>query len=431
MLGHYPKNDGINAFLDIISSNVVFKEDVKAMEKLIWEGRGTLDEFEDWSNPDQWIKKKLTGIPAQTADLIWNKSRKVINPRYAHHVVRVIEKKTLVDINEEGKYVINNTGLDFLLNPEGDTVREIDLEEGFAYMLLILAERPGLKAPDIISVWSYFVKEVAPQWKTKKSIADLYRRRISNLRDRGMAEMRKFRWYITEKGKSYLDNFDESRLIPLKPVDTVGLSPEKEPRRPKAREASDHDLTQLRLVELGYLMGFAVYVARSDKSKKIKGVELAEYEIGELPARGLSRELKRRMANIDIIWFDADTFLPVAFIEIENTTGFNKNLTKINDLLSEIPPGYAHSAGVYIIGYHKDREQAEDIMFGPTFAPLEGRCREYKFISVEEVAIEYESFEPRLKREFDKIEKAKEEIQKRKEYIEKLKERKFSLFALS
>jgi hypothetical protein len=429
MLALYPKNQEITAYLDVIDNNKVKVAAVKEMERQIKAGQGTVGDFVDWKAPDEWINKRLTGIGREMGSLFWKASGKVINPRYTEPIRWVVEKKELVIVNAGDFYEITERGKDFLSNHEGKTVREIDLEEGFAYLLSILSENPGLKAPGIMPFWNDFVRKVAPTWQAKSSIRDLYMRRISNLRERGMSIMEKFHWFITEKGKSYLNKFDTDKFLPLRSV--VTPKTKKVARAPKAREASDHDLAQLRLVELGYLMGFAVYVAKSDKSKKVKGVELAEYEIGELPARGLSRELKRRMANIDIIWFDADTFLPVAFIEIETTTGFNKNLTKINDLLSEIPPGYAHSAGVYIIGYRKDREQAEDIMFGPTFAPLEGRCREYKFISVEEVAIEYEGFEPRLKREFDKIEKAKEEIQKRKEYIEKLKERKFSLFALS
>ncbi len=429
MLPWYPKNEAIESFLVIVSENDVSPERIKRTERAIYSHQGEVGRFKDWKNPSEWIPNILRDIEKETALLFWRKSDGLINPRYIGPIRKAAEKKRLVKTNVNGYYSITERGLDFVNEPTGETVREIDLEEGFVYMLFILAERPGLKAPDIISSWSEFVKRVAPKWKTKKSIADLYRRRISNLRDRGMAEMRKFHWFITEKGESYLSKFNTSNLIPLRPVDTPET--EKEPRVPKVREASDHDFTQLRLVELGNLIGYAVYVARSDKSKTIGGIPLAKYALETLPAAGLSKELEKRMVNIDLIWFNKENLMPIAFIEIETSTGFTGNLRKINDLLSKTPPGYVHSAGVYIIGYDKDRGQAEEIMFGPTFAPLERRCREYKFISVEEVANEYENLGPRLKRESDKIDKAKEEIQKRRENIKKLRDGKFTLFALS
>jgi hypothetical protein len=108
-----------------------------------------------------------------------------------------------------------------------------------------------------------------------------------------------------------------------------------------------------------------------------------------------------------------------------------KNLQKINDLLSEMPPGYARSAGVYIVGYDKDRGEAEKIMWGDAFRRLDGRCREYKFVNVEEVATVYKNLKSRLDLQFQKIKEAEEEIEKRKKNIEKIKDGKFSLFALS
>lgn len=426
MIPWYPTNSEVRSFLTIIAENDIYRKDLMAMERAINAKTGSVGDFADWKNPEVWINDKLTGNEKETALLIWNGSGNVINPRYLDEPRRVVEKKLLSIVDENGLYRLTKSGVDFLNDPIGNTVKQIDLGEGLVFILYIFSEKPGLQRKYILPIWVSYLNKVAPKWKAESSITDLLSCRFKNLRERGLAERKGLKWFITNVGKTYLNKFDLKEFGPLPEVRTV----EEPPARP-GREASDHDLTQLRLVELGYLMGFVVYVARSDKSKKIRGVKLSKYEIGELPARGLSRELKKRMANIDIIWFVPDTFLPVAFIEIETTTGFNKNLTKINDLLSEIPPGYAHSAGVYIIGYGSDREQAEDIMFGPTFAPLERRCREYKFISVKEVANEYENLGPRLKRESDKIDKAREEIKKRLENIMKLRDAKFSLFALS
>ena len=311
MLPLYPKNQEIEAYLEIVRKNRVATPTVKEMERQIKESQGTVGDFVDWKDPDKWIKERLSGIAKEMAILFWEESDRVINPRYAYPIRWVIEKKELVNENAGGFYELTERGNDFAIYRKGKTVRDIDLEEGIVYLLFILSENPGLKAPGIMPFWVNFVSKVAPKWEAESSIRDLYMRRISNLRERGMAEMRKFHWFIKEKGESYLTEFDTNKFIPLRPVDIP--EKEKEVRAPKVREASDHDLAQLRLVELGYLMGFAVYVARSDKSKKIRGVELAKYEIGELPAKGLSRELKKRMANIDIIWFEKEIEKPLAF----------------------------------------------------------------------------------------------------------------------
>jgi hypothetical protein len=312
------------------------------------------------------------------------------------------------------------------------TVREIDLVEGLVKILHILAEKGGMWKKDIYPYWKSFITKVAPEWESENSIKDLLSRRAVNLKERDYLVSDKNVWGVTDSALNYLRLFNKVELGPIPRVPKVPEAEVKEPLvKSTKKEASDHDLTQLRLAELGYLMNFSVYVAASDKSKKVGAVEITKFDMGELPATGLSRELQKSMRNIDLIWFDKEIFIPKAFIEIETTTGFVKNLQKINDLLSEMPPGYAHSAGVYIVGYDRDREEAEKIMWGDAFRRLDGRCREYKFVNVEEVATVYKNLKSRLDLQFQKIKEAEEEIEKRKKNIEKIKDGKFNLFALS
>lgn len=425
MIPWYPTNGEIRSLLKIIAGNDISRKSFTAMQRAINAKTGSVSAVVNWKNPDVWINDKLKGNEKETALLIWNGSGNVINPRYLDEPRRVVEKKRLTIVDENGLYRLTEYGVDFLKDPKGNAVREIDLEEGLVFILYIFSEKPGLQRKYILPVWENYLKKVAPKWKAESSITDLLSCRFRNLRERGLAKREGFNWFLTNEGGLYLKLFDLKKLGPIAEVAT-----EKEPGTPPARQVSDHDLTQIRLAELGYLMDFSVYVAASDKSKKVGAVELAKFDMGELPARGLSRELQKSMANIDLIWFDKKD-LPKAFIEIETSTGFVRNLRKINDLLSEIPPGYAHLAGVYIIGYEKDREEAEKIMWGDTFKRLEGRCREYKFIGVEEVATEYKKLKSRLDLQFRKIKEAEEEIEKRKKNIEKIKDGKFGLFALS
>jgi hypothetical protein len=299
MLPLYPKNREIEAYLEIIRTNRISSGAVKEMERQIKDSQGTIGNFVDWKYPDKWIDERLTGVGKETANLFWENSEKVINPRYTKPIRWVIEKKGLVNISNEGYYELSVRGRSFIKG--GEVLRYVDYEEGLAYILFILSNKPGLKRRGLIPIWKRYVKKIAPEWDKPSSIADLLSRRLSNLRDRGLLKREGFNWFITEEGDSYIKSLDVSkfgRITYDTPIEGGKIS--------KGREASDHDLTQLRLVELGYLMGFAVYVARSDKSKGVRGVKLADYEIGELPAKGLSRELKDAMANIDIIWFEPE-----------------------------------------------------------------------------------------------------------------------------
>jgi hypothetical protein len=432
MLSLYPKYSLVRAYLAIIGRESVMVQDIKEMEREISAQKGTVGDFTDWKDPSIWIPERLEGVSRRIAQVLFEKSDKLLNPRYTEPIRWFIEKKDLVFVNNDGSFSLTGQGKDFATNREGMTVREIDLVEGLVKILHILAEKGGMWKKDIYPYWKSFVNRLAPEWETENSIKDLLSRRAVNLKERDYLISEKNVWGVTDAALNYLRLFNKEELgrVPRMPK-----IPEAEVKKPLVKstkkEASDHDLTQLRLAELGYLMGFAVYVARSDKSKEVRGVKLAEFEIGELPAKGLSRELKDAMANIDIIWFEPEVYTPVAFIEIETTTGFVRNLQKINDLLSEMPPGYARSAGVYIVGYDKDRGEAEKIMWGDAFRRLDGRCREYKFVNVGEVATEYKNLKSRLDLQFQKIKEAEEEIEKRKKNIEKIKEGKFGLFALS
>jgi restriction system protein len=50
----------------------------------IWEQTGTPQNPVDWSDPDTWIKDRLSGNLQATAKKIWNQSGKTLNPRHAY-----------------------------------------------------------------------------------------------------------------------------------------------------------------------------------------------------------------------------------------------------------------------------------------------------------------------------------------------------------
>ena len=62
----------------------VQKENVRELIKEILEHTGTPQNPVDWSDPDTWIGKRLTGQHQELARRIWEGTHKTVNPRHVY-----------------------------------------------------------------------------------------------------------------------------------------------------------------------------------------------------------------------------------------------------------------------------------------------------------------------------------------------------------
>jgi len=135
-----------------------------------------------------------------------------------------------------------------------------------------------------------------------------------------------------------------------------------------------HTEIQYELLTLGMEMGFDVWVARNDKSKKWKGKPLGEMGrmVSELPTQ-FNEVTNRTIELIDVLWLKGNSI--VAAFEVECTTAVYSGLLRMSDLLA-LQPNL--EINLFLVAPDERREKVEQEILRPTFAlkekPLAGIC---------------------------------------------------------
>jgi hypothetical protein len=97
-----------------------------------------------------------------------------------------------------------------------------------------------------------------------------------------------------------------------------------------------HTEIQYELLTLGVDMGYAVWVARNDKSKTWKGVTFSSIpEILEVLPTQFNEATNKTIELIDVLWLKGNSI--VAAFEIEHTTSVYSGLLRMSDLLALQP----------------------------------------------------------------------------------------------
>ena len=183
---------------------------IKAMVKAISEQAGTPRKPVDWSRPDSWIHKRLSGDSANLADRIWQESDQQINPRYIYGSYLFINSSGLLEDNVFGVYQISARGQAFLDN-DPKILRELDNNEGLPQLLGILAGKSAARRRDLLPEWRDFLREHS-RFGTQATIRDTLRRRLRNLAERDFVSRAGVTYTITKKGLDYAEQFTRADL---------------------------------------------------------------------------------------------------------------------------------------------------------------------------------------------------------------------------
>ena len=132
---------------------------VVGMIKAIADQTGTIRKPVDWSDPDSWIGRRLSGEVGDLAHRIWQESGNRINPRYVYDAYLFIINKGLLDINIFGEYQLTALGLAFTENDE-KTLSDLDQSEGLPRLLVILAGMDAPKRSDLIPAWRDYLRNI-------------------------------------------------------------------------------------------------------------------------------------------------------------------------------------------------------------------------------------------------------------------------------
>jgi len=183
---------------------------IKKMLKTIEEQTGTPRHPVDWTDPESWIHKRLSGETAELATRIWQKSNHEVNPRHVYGPYLFINNNSLLADNVFGVYQLTPRGQAFLDN-DPKILAEIDDNEGIPNLLGILAGKTTAKRRDLLPEWSDFLREHS-HFGTQATIRDTLRRRLNNLVERGYASREGVTYLITKKGLEYTEQFTRADL---------------------------------------------------------------------------------------------------------------------------------------------------------------------------------------------------------------------------
>jgi restriction system protein len=183
---------------------------IKKMLKTIEGQTGTPRHPVDWTDPESWVQKRLSGKSAVLAQRIWQESNNEVNPRHVYGSYLFINNNGLLADNVFGVYQITPRGQAFLDN-DPKLLAEIDDNEGIPHLLRILAGKTTARRRDLLPEWSDFLREHS-HFGTQATIRDTLRRRLNNLVERGYVSREGVTYLITKKGLDYAELFTQADL---------------------------------------------------------------------------------------------------------------------------------------------------------------------------------------------------------------------------
>jgi restriction system protein len=188
----------------------VSRSTIKTMLKSIDEQTGTPRQPVDWTKPESWIKKRLTGESAVLAERIWQESNHKVNPRHVYGSYLFINNNGLLNNNVFGVYQTTPRGQAFLAS-DPKLLAEIDDQEGLPHLLRIFAGKTTARRRDLLPEWSDFLREHS-HFGTQATIRDTLRHRLNNLVERGYVTREGVTYLITKKGLDYAEQFTQTDL---------------------------------------------------------------------------------------------------------------------------------------------------------------------------------------------------------------------------
>lgn len=106
-----------------------------------------------------------------------------------------------------------------------------------------------------------------------------------------------------------------------------------------AAQASDHTHTEIQgwLRDLGFALGFRVWIASNDRSRSFSGGRLGDNCLAKLPAWLEDSGAADSIRLIDVLWLDAEGERVEASFEVEHSTSIYSGIVRMLDLALGLP----------------------------------------------------------------------------------------------
>jgi len=186
----------------------------RTMYDAIREQRGSPKEQEDWTAPDDWIPERLSGSEQALALRIWRESNHELNPRYLRGTWYLATKHRLLDRGHDDILRVTGRGQEFLSDPQGAIVAEIDSYEGLLSILQLVAEHGPGRRSELLPHFTAFCQGFT-SYRSETVIKGALYDRLVNLIERGYVVRRAQTYEISDHGLAYFETW--ARLIPGPP----------------------------------------------------------------------------------------------------------------------------------------------------------------------------------------------------------------------
>ena len=187
------------------------RKQVTGLQTTINRLRGNREEAVDWTNPADWIPKRLEGNNRELAQAIWNQSNGV-NPGHTYGHWLLAQRYNLVRDDCEGRLRLTKAGQGFHDQPGSEVESAVDEAEGLIKLLSIVADSGPVRARSLVGEWSdYLLRHSAIL--AESTIKDTMRRRLNNLLARGLVERKGSLYSATPDGLTYLEKTGDGASV--------------------------------------------------------------------------------------------------------------------------------------------------------------------------------------------------------------------------
>ena len=304
----FPSYTYVRGLLSVLDN--LPRSDIQGLLNSLAELRGTPQEPEDWSDPDEWIERKLQGNSRNLAKAIWDKSHHRVNPRHLYGSWYLVKGYGLLTEDAQGILHVTEYGQDFLDNQTGETVVYVDQGEGLIRLLGILVEKGAGKRGQFLPEWTTYLQAYS-NFGTDSTFKDTLRRRLANLVERELVTRSGNIYQISPNGLAYLEQVGREGPPSLAETSEFqALYQLAEKQRQTTREELGKQLSKIDPFQFEHLirhlleeMGYQNVEVTSPTNDK--GVDVvANIELGITAVREVI-QVKRHAANIQRPVLDA------------------------------------------------------------------------------------------------------------------------------
>ncbi len=172
------------------------------MWKSIYGQKGTPQDTANWTEPEEWIPKRLAGAEQALALRIWRESDHIVNPRYTDGIISLIKCHEL-SVYPHGIFAMTEAGKSFLRDDE-KILAKIDEYEGMLAILGYVAASGPCKRKVLFDGFKIFCLANSNA-KADAFLSSLLAFRLKNLLQRELIEKNGQNYKITIEGLDWLE----------------------------------------------------------------------------------------------------------------------------------------------------------------------------------------------------------------------------------